>query len=599
MADVELTGAIAAVSYVSNLGLDGTITSVSSVSAELLAGTFWQTIADRHVNTPILLVTIDFDSGKRYYSNDYIRLSSQQYKGNVVNFPQISTSIGDLKRTYERNKIILILNDTDYEFRGLEESESVSFKNRIVTVELAFKENDFEHTMRLFTGFIYDWKRLDNLHFEFDVEELSYNLENQYPDKRVELSDYPDADESAIGWTIPVPYGVISALGLSGDGAFGHPSLSGESSGAGMLFVDTTQDAEIHLVGRQSAAITVDRVYLDAVLQTVGGGNDYTISTQVIDGKTHTEIHWEAGVRPTADNLVSCDITFGARTPVVAIRHFLENFCDYTFADDFDGDSYSESVAVEVSRTYVFGGALWKLQHLRTILDKWRDEFELDIFWDKEGLINFKYLATRFSTPRHYDGVHDILAGFDSDPQVDKLLNKLKYGYNYNYSKTYYYNYATYERADSQTKYGAIFEDFKGYEWVRSGTVANDLAVQRIIRLKDPITYVNINLPLKSFSENLGNMVRITHFGGTGLAGYEGKTFQIRGQQFNLDNFTCALILEDSSAFTGSSFILGDDDVLPADWDDATGTERDYGYLCDDTDGYFDNNTDLGKQLFD
>lgn len=557
----------------------------------------WQSEADKHVNTPVVLVSVAFNSGTRYYSNVDVETATQFYKGNILNLPQIRSSVGDIKRTFERSKIRLVFNDSDYEFRGLEDSETVAFKNRTVTIKIGFQEDSYANLLTIFTGNINDWRRTDDLKYEIEVEEQSKNLLNKYPDKRVTLDDYANADGSAVGWTILIPYGTISALGLSGDGAYGHPSLD-ESGKGGLPLVDNTQDAEQTLVGRQTAAITVSRVYLDGVLQTLGGGNDYTISTQVIDGFTHTEIHWEAGPRPTKDKRVSCDIVFGSRKPVEAIRHFMENLAGYV-GGDFNAASYTAATTTETSRAYTFDGVLWEEKRLKAILDIWRDEFELDIYWNKDGEVAFNYLSAVFATPNSYDDVRDILKGFDSDPQVFELLNKLLYGYNFHYSKTYFYNYDTYENIDSQTKYGETREKFKGFNWIRSASVASDIASRKIIRFKDPITVDTLNMPLKTFSQDLTDIVLITHFEGVGSSGYTNRLFQIRRINPNADKYVNTMLLEDASNFTGNAFVLGDGDVLPADWDNAVGGERDYGYLCDGTDGFFDNDVDEGKRLFD
>ncbi|GAH39585.1 unnamed protein product, partial [marine sediment metagenome] len=107
--------------------------------------------------------------------------------------------------------------------------------------------------------------------------------------------------------------------------------------------------------------IKVDRVYIDKVLKTEGVlPDDYIISSQVIDGKTHTEIHWNADVKPRFDNLVSCDISFGSRAPCEAWKHFLINFCGYVDGD-FDAtlpaNSYDAAHLIEVNRGYTFDGA--------------------------------------------------------------------------------------------------------------------------------------------------------------------------------------------------------------------------------------------------
>ena len=554
----------------------------------------WSDIAAQHTTEPVVFVAITFASGARYYSADYVRTAARSYKGNVVGLPEIRSSIGDIKRTYEKNLISITFNDTDYEFRGLEETENPGFRNRPVAVAVAFRDDAYATPLTLYSGRIYDWRRLDNLQYQIDVEENSLNLQNEYPDKRVELTDYPYADASAVGWVVPIPYGVISALDASADGAYGHPSLSADGCG-GLPLVDNRIDQEITLVGRQAGSITCDRVYLDGFPMT--SGVDYNIGTQVIDGQTHTEIRWLPGVNPTPYNRISCDITFGTRRPVEAIQHFLVSFCGYV-TGDFDAATYAVATATEVNRGYGFAGVLWKADKLLVLLDNWRDEFELDIFWDKAGKIHFRYLTSIFATPRKYSDVTNILGGFDSDPQVKELMNSLKYGYNFHYSRTYFYNYDTYDDAGSQTKYGEKFQTFQGFNWIRDSTTALDIASRKVIRFKDPITFDELHLPLTSFSDNLADMISVTHAEGVGAAGYVDKYFQVRVTNYNIDRFINTVLLEDAKNFTGSSFILGDETALHSTWATAAGAERNYGYLCDETTGKFVDG-EPGKRMFD
>jgi hypothetical protein len=553
----------------------------------------WADTAALHVTTPAILVCVSFGSGDRYYSTDYVRISTQSYKGNIVGLPQIASSIGDLRRTYERNKITIVFSDADYEFRGLDSSEATGFKTRPVLIQAGFAEDDYANLLTLFSGKIYDWRWIDGLRFELDIEESSRNMENEYPEKRVELTDYPYADGHSVGWVIPIPYGTISAFGAAGDGAFGHPSLTNEY---GMLFVDTRTNQEKHLVGLQDDAITVDRVYKNGVLQTLT--THYTVTTSVVDGKTHTLIAWASGVNPTTADRISCDISFGSRRPVEAIRHFLLNYCGYV-AGDFNATFYAAAQAKEIERGYTFDGALWQKAGLRTLLDTWRDEYELDIFWDKNGLVCFRYITAILPTgTRKYTDVLDILADHDSDPQVGQILNKLKYGYDFHYSKTYFYHYGIYESAASQAKWGAVFSEFAGFYWLRGSSLALDIASRKIVRRKDPITFDSIRLPLKSFDDNLADCVKISHFNGRGPNGYEEKLFQVRAQTFDIDGFVNTELLEDASNFAGNACILGDETTLPATWMAASGGERDYCYQADYSTEEFSDGEE-GKRMFD
>ena len=62
----------------------------------------WQTEADKFVNEPIVLVEIALDSGTKRLAIDFVRPeSSAPFDGRILSLPNITTSIGDLNRTYE------------------------------------------------------------------------------------------------------------------------------------------------------------------------------------------------------------------------------------------------------------------------------------------------------------------------------------------------------------------------------------------------------------------------------------------------------------------------------------------------------------------
>jgi len=547
----------------------------------------WIDEAELHTSRPVALLEIDFhDAGTRKYSIDFVRpVGDPAYKGNILGLPTIYNSVGDLMRAFEFSRIAVEFADTDYEFRTLVDAEGI--KNREMRIKVAFPNRSLAtESLTIFVGNIYDWDPKSGLKFVINCEQKSKNMGNEYPDKVVERGDYANAHDDAIGAVIPIPWGTISALGLSGDGAF--PTL----------FVDTTVDSEKHLVGLQQAAITVNRVYIDKVLKATPA--DYTIVTQVIDGKTHTRIHWVGGIRPTEESVVTCDLVFGAREVCEAIKYFMINFCGYVNGD-FNAASYNAAHLIEQNRSFTFNGAFTRKQTLSTILNDIKDEFELDMWWEpKDGLIHFNYLSSSIdlATLTHYKDTFDILKGYKPGMQVEKILNYLRYGYNYNYAHDYYYNYDHHENIASQTKHGGTYTEFSGFRFVRSSMVAHDLASRKVLRRKDPVVFDTFPLPLKSFEDDLAEVVKITHFEGMGAAGYVEKLFQIRKTSYDIDRFVNSMVAEDVDAFFGLACILGDATVLPALWINAIGFQRNYCYLCDSATGQFSDG-ELGKQLRD
>ena len=570
-----------------NVNVSDSVTVAEDRDGRLLG---WRGKEMLRTTSPIVLMEVDWSSGTRRYAQTWVHLG-KQWKGKILSLPNISSGVGDIKRTFQRGKITVLMDDTDYEFRSLVETEDPGFKNQQVRIYTALPEADYAMELQ-YTGLLYDWRFPDDLVFELSIEERSYNLENKYPDKTVGRSDYANAHDTCLGATIPVPYGTISASGLSNDGAFGWPALANST---GLAFIDTTTNSEKHLVGRQAAAITVDAVFIDGVEKTVT--THYTVSSSVVDGQTHTVINWVSGVNPTEANLVTADITFGSRGPVEAIYHFLTNFCGYA-ASDFNTSNYSAALTTEGDRGYTLSGALTEEKTLKTILDDWRDEFELDIYWNRSGEICWNYLSAIYSDPTEYNDLLHFLDGFDRDPQVTKIINKLDYGYNFHYGKTYYYDQDTFQDTDSQTKHGGTFRDFKGFRWIRSSSEAVDIASRKIIRFKDPITFERYNLPLPAFPLELTSMIKATHFGGVGSSGHSDRLFQIRAERYNLNRFIKELHVEDADNFSGAACFLGDEGSEAANWGAASDADKEYFYACDRDTGEFSGG-DAGKRLLD
>lgn len=535
----------------------------------------WIDEAEKHTSRPVALVEIVFTTaGTKKYSIDYIRpIGSVAYKGNILRLPMIYNSVGDLMRAFEFSKIAIEFSDTDYEFRTLVEAEGI--KNRQATIKIAFPNRSLAtEALTVFVGNIYDWDPKAGLKFVINCEQKSKNMGNEYPDKVVERGDYANAHADALGKVIPIIWGTISQAG----GAF--PTL----------FVDTTGNAEKYLVGLQHTGtdITVSAVYVDGDEQTLGFGFDYQIVRENIDGRRHTRIHFydTADPQPTKDTVVTCDLVYGARYVCEAIKYFMINFCGYVDGD-FNDVSYQAAHIIEQNRGFIFNGAFTEKQTLSTILNTIKDEFELDIWWEpKDGLIHFNYLSSSIdlSTLTHYKDTFDILKGYRPGMQVEKIFNYLRYGYNYNYAHDYFYNYDHYENTDSQTKHGGIYTEFFGFRFVRNSTIAYDLASRKMLRRRDPVVFDTFPLPLKSFEDDLAEVVKITHFEGTGTAGYVERLFQIRKTNYDIDKFVNSMIAEDVDAFFGLACILGDGiapDEIPATWALASGWQRNYCYMCE------------------
>jgi hypothetical protein len=378
-----------------------------------------------------------------------------------------------------------------------------------------------------------------------------------------------------------------------------------------MPFTCTTQDAEEHLVGTSYCTdaldpaytpVTVINLYKNGILQTLGV--DYNQTYRTIDGKRHYYIAWIAGARPVETDFISCDVSVPIQSPIVDFTKFLWAHCGYTYPDDFNLTYLNDAYQIEVLRGWdLIGipGAMWEQKTLHEIMNDFRNEFNLDIFWDSDGKICYKYQTTTFSsTAQHYVDHLDMIGGeYESNTHSEEIINWIKWGYAYNYARNYYYNFAFDEDVASQTKYGATFKKYGGYQMVRSATVAADLLARKLLRFKNPLIFESYRLPLKSYADVLADPIKITNYQGGGSAGHVGKHFQLRETNYDLTSFTNRVLLEDTSSVTGPwPFILGDGTALAATWVMADAGDRDYGYLCDVTTEKF-SDAEPGKMLVD
>jgi len=331
---------------------------------------------------------------------------------------------------------------------------------------------------------------------------------------------------------------------------------------------------------------------------TEGVGNDYTIVTQVIDGFTHTEVHWNAAVNPTADDTVSADIEFGSRDVCEAWQHYNINFANYVLGD-FDAVSYAAASTIAVDRDYIMNGVFEKNKELSAHRDDICNEFELEIYWDpKDGLIHFKFLTVEETASNTYVDYLDILKGYEPNTNVLKIMNHLDYGLKYNYVGEYYDDLDEVENAESIAEHGGTaFREFFGFKFTRDSAVATDLAARKVLRRKDPIILDEFPLPLKAFADNLAAILQITHYDGIGPDGYDEAYFQIRKVDYNLNNFTVKMILENMNNFFGHACRLGDATVLPQLWINGTVPQKLYCAACDPVTNLFSDGSP-GMQLY-
>ena len=547
--------------------------------------TAWQTEAEKFITAPAVLCDLYLDNETLRWATDWIRPElSAPYTGKIISLPRITNSLGTVTRTYQYGEAQIELADPDRTLRGL--AQVGGLKNRRLTIRVAFAGVDLADALTIFDGEVYTYKLLGGLGFQITAQQTALNFLTTYPDKTIVITDYPNAYSGILDQVIPVIWGTVS-------------STSGPCR---TYMVDTTVDAEKHLVGlQQGATLGVTNVRLNGALKTVT--THYTITSQTIDGKVHTIISWVAGVRPTSSDLVTCNVAFvggGAPVgPVACVKFFMDNWAGYINAN-FDATSYSDAVAEETSRAYVMNGCMASAKTLSEWLDQIRNEFELDIWRDSNtGLIMFQYLGESLSVSgtTHYRDYRDILGYTPNLMNIDFLVNWIRPAYNYDYAVQNFKNYSFYEDQNSQTRNGGTYKLTPTLYFIRDAASAYELAARKIFRMGDPRAFETFVFPIKAFSFPLGTILQITHFDGMGLQGYVGEYFQLRQMEFDLNSFILYATMENVTNFFLSGLLLGDETTYPT-WPPVDLTQEIYAYLCDETTGKFANGDD-GKELLD
>jgi hypothetical protein len=81
-----------------------------------------------------------------------------------------------------------------------------------------------------------------------------------------------------------------------------------------------------------------------------------------------------------------------------------------------------------------------------------------------------------------------------------------------------------------------------------------DIASRILTRFKDPLSLVNLTMPLPYYSLELAEVFFLTHEDGEGMSGYDETPMQVRSLSLNLDNFTADVVAEDVTRYlTGPS----------------------------------------------
>lgn len=129
-----------------------------------------------------------------------------------------------------------------------------------------------------------------------------------------------------------------------------------------------------------------------------------------------------------------------------------------------------------------------------------------------------------------------------------------------------------------------------------NATQALDVASRRLTRTKEPPRVVEFTTGLQALNTELGDVIKVTHLEGIGLAGWTDRPIFVTRHELDPDKLTITLEGFDVDRLFVGAFILGDETLLAATWALADANDRQYGYLCDETTEEFSDGA-AGKRL--
>lgn len=202
----------------------------------------------------------------------------------------------------------------------------------------------------------------------------------------------------------------------------------------------------------------------------------------------------------------------------------------------------------------------------------------------------------------------DIFAGsFDIEDIVDDLFNYYEYRYARQYAPAEnvpeWVTPAPVKDDLSITKYKETKKaPILDLEMIRASAIALDVTFRKLLRTKTPPRHAKLQTGLAGFNYELGQILKIDHYQGISGTGWTDRPVRIMRHDADPNEFTVTIEAFDMGFLFGTvdggggSFILGDEGTLPASWPSTTPAQKIYGFLADETTGFFSNSLE-GKHL--
>lgn len=488
------------------------------------------------------------------------------WENKIISLSSLSRSIGDDK-SYEVSGISIELSDKARFFRDM-----MSGENRYIVgkpVEIYTQDHQW-----LYTGTVDKWQFKEDT-FVLVINDKLSGLDVQLT--RIITPDlFPNLTPNANGQSVPIIYGQIQC-----------------DSGAVKCW--KVDDKKYLLAGHHCKELTAvfieDGTDVSSDFELSGEGvteqgNDFAFAvykgTSIEDPFVLANV---VGKKSGADSFIE--------NPADALTDLIGSYTTMT-CDTGMMDNIRKIMA---ARLYKISLVIDRPLTLEQVLMIFCTGFDCDYFIRQGNQVALAMLEWTFLKPRGYFNKAQVV-DFQIEELSEDIRNKVYYKYVYSPADKQYLQTRVYSKQDSIDKWGEFFASNEPLELmvVADDITALDVVQRYLIQRKNPRRIAQLELPLQEFSGlDIADIIEISH---PNAIDENKRKYQLRRVNIDFTGDGVQVEAVDITYMTGGIFILGDRLTLSTFWNDAVGTQRDYGYLCDSVSEKFGNGIDIGKGLY-
>ena len=510
----------------------------------------------------IIKIKAEFPIGDLLYANKSIQDDSGNWNGIITNIGILNRSIS-YKNAYEESGFSVTFSDKNRYFRDMMSSST----NKLISGKkvTGYTEDNTQE----YTGTVSSWSYPKD-GFTINITDKLSGI-NDKINNTITIAEFSGTVNDSIGNFIPVIYGVK-------EDTLGTLKCWQTSTGS-------------YLVARHHCK-SIDNIFEDGAEISSGWSIDnnadgYCYVTYAGGTEDYIVIN-VSGSMDISDNLIT--------EPIEALRDLIDNYCSM----DYGVASFLTSEAVMQQRNYVINSIITS-ETLAGYMKNFCYSFASTWFVKKNNRIKIDtdgtFTSSIIGQLKNSSNSSDVLKGtLRTNEDLSNMVNVLQVFNKFNHYKNEYKNKPVKTDTNSVANYGSFFEEY--YIKCTSDTDTIDhVTTNYISQKKNPIikTYFSTRIkPLLDLSAGiLGNIITFADYSGVTTSAQKYKVMRM-GISFSGEFVQLELL---KLYPEGGCFILGDETTLSADWDTATSLEREYGYLGDETTGFFSNGYDPDKVL--